>query len=168
MIASSVEGDSGSKDFLRNLENNRKATADEVKAYENRQHELESAKALVSGDIGVKNYGVIRNGSTIAEVRNDGVGIRGDSDLQLYTLKTDGFSISMDDSNGVTTSAPVVISNPDLVVKSYLGYHSFDTFAYSEAAVLSDAVRTNLSKAGAASFASASDEDEDLIFGEAE
>lgn len=64
------------------------------------------------------------------------------------------------------SSAPVVISNPDLVVKSYLGYHSFDTFAYSEAAVLSDAVRTNLSKADAVSFASDSDDDE-LVFGEA-
>lgn len=116
----------------------------------------------------MKNYGVIRNGSKIAEVRNDGVDIRGDSDLQLYTSKTGGFSISMDDSNLVTTTAPVVISNPNLVVKGYLGYHSFDSFAYSEAAVLSDAVRTNLSKAGAASFASASDEDEDLISGEAE
>ncbi len=294
MIASSVEGDSGSKDFLRNLENNRKATADEVKAYENRQHELESAKTLVAGDIsvlesdllavketpvgefgqneypdvilfhnlkstpgtiritgidksdimvdgksvgddlsllsehivspknrlevknssgkmvmfkdvdysgddslnftangedvsgfftsadlyvstrdkelsleniGVKNYGVIRNGSKIAEVRNDGVDIRGDSDLQLYTRKTGGFSISMDDSNLVTTTAPVVISNPNLVVKGYLGYHSFDSFAYSEAAVLSDAVRTNLSKADAVSFASDSDDD-DLISGE--
>ncbi len=115
--------------------------------------------------IGVKNYGVIRNGSKIAEVRNDGVGIRGDSDLQLYTAKTGGFNISMDDSNVVTTSAPVVISNPDLVVKSYLGYHSMDTFAYSEASALSDAVRANLSKADAVSFASDSDDD-DLISGE--
>ena len=123
-------------------------------------------KELSLENIGVKNYGVIRNGSKIAEVRNDGVGIRGDSDLQLYTLKTGGFSISMDDSNVVTTSAPVVISNPDLVVKSYLGYHSMDTFAYSEASALSDAVRTNLSKADAVSFASDSDDDE-LVFGEA-
>jgi hypothetical protein len=72
----------------------------------------------------------------------------------------------MDDSNVVTTSAPVVISNPDLVVKSYLGYHSFDTFAYSEAAVLSDAVRTNLAKAGSVGSVSVSEEDDDLISGE--
>ena len=123
-------------------------------------------KDISFDDLRVRNYGIIRNRTKTVEIRNDGTDVRGGSDLQLYTSKTGNFDISMDESNLVTTTAPVVISNPNLVVKSYLGYHSFDTFAYSEAAVLSDAVRTNLAKAGSVGSVSVSEEDDDLISGE--
>jgi hypothetical protein len=100
---------------------------------------------ISASDVSIDRYGVIENGSKRAEIRNDSVVRRTGTDIQLYTAKTGSFSFSMDTSDYVTTTAPVVFSRPDLVVRSYLGYHSFDTFAYSEASALASGVNLTIS-----------------------
>ena len=98
----------------------------------------------ISG-VSVDKYGIIENRTKRAEVFNGNVARREGTDIQLYTAKTGAFSFSMDASDLVTTTAPVVFSRPDLVVRSYLGYHSFDSFAYAEASALASGIKLIIS-----------------------
>ena len=74
-------------------------------------------------------------------VSDSDVRIHDGVDVQLYASKTGAFTFEKDPSGIINTSAPVVYSNPNLVVKSYLGYHSFDSFAYSESSALASGVK---------------------------
>ncbi len=95
------------------------------------------------------------------EVHNDDISVRDGVDVQLYTAQTGAFSFYTDESGVVHTSAPVVYSRPGLVVDSYLGYHSFDSMGYAEAAMLNSGVILNTDI-----FSYDTDDDEDLIFSE--
>ena len=95
------------------------------------------------------------------EVHNDDISVRDGVDVQLYTAQTGAFSFYTDASGVVHTSAPVVYSRPGLVVDSYLGYHSFDSMGYAEAAMLNSGVILNTDI-----FSYDTDDDEDLIFSE--
>ena len=93
------------------------------------------------------------------EVHNDDISVRDGVDVQLYTAQTGAFSFYTDASGVVHTSAPVVYSRPGILVDSYLGYHSFDSLGYAEAAKLNPGVVLHTDMFG-------NDEDEDLIFSE--
>lgn len=86
------------------------------------------------------------------------VTIREGVDVQLYTANTGNFSFYVDDSGVVHTTAPVVYSRPGLVVDGYLGYHSFDSFGYAEAANINSGftLKTDI-------FQSIEDDDEEII-----
>lgn len=91
-------------------------------------------------------------------VHNDDISVRDNVDVQLYTAKTGNFSFHVDDSGVVHTTAPVVYSRPGLVVDGYLGYHSFDSFGYSEAANINSGftLKTDI-------FPFIEDDDEEII-----
>ena len=91
------------------------------------------------------------------EVHNDDISIREGVDVQLYTAQTGDFSFYVDGNGVVRTTAPVVYSRPGILVQSYLGYHSFDSFGYAEAANLNSGILP-----GTGSIMD-SDDDEDII-----
>lgn len=86
------------------------------------------------------------------------VSIREGVDVQLYTANTGNFSFYVDDSGVVHTTAPVVYSRPGLIVDGYLGYHSFDSFGYAEAANINSGftLKTDI-------FPFIEDDDEEII-----
>ena len=86
------------------------------------------------------------------------VSIREGVDVQLYTANTGNFSFYVDDSGVVHTTAPVVYSRPGLVVDGHLGYHSFDSFGYAEAANINSGfnLKTDI-------FPFIEDDDEEII-----
>lgn len=63
--------------------------------------------------------------------------------IQLYTAKTGVFDFHMDDSALVVTTAPVMAAGPGLVVKNYFGYHTAETFGFSEAAAMPSSGETS-------------------------
>ena len=104
---------------------------------------------------------VAGNGEVTFEVHNDDISIRDGVDVQLYTAQTGDFSFYVDGNGVVRTTAPVVYSRPGLLVQSYLGYHSFDSLGYAEAANLNSGIRvwTDFVR-------SSDDEDEELVTSE--
>lgn len=74
------------------------------------------------------------------KVHNDDISVRDDADVQLYTAQTGSFNFYVDDAGVVHTTAPVIYSRPGLLVQSYLGYHSFDSLGYAEAANLNSGI----------------------------
>ena len=104
---------------------------------------------------------VAGNGEVTFEVHNDDISIRDGVDVQLYTAQTGDFSFYVDAGGVVHTTAPVVYSRPGLLVQSYLGYHSFDSLGYAEAANLNSGIRvwTDFVR-------SSDDEDEEFVTSE--
>ena len=104
---------------------------------------------------------VAGNGEVTFEVHNDDISIRDGVDVQLYTAQTGDFSFYVDGNGVVRTTAPVVYSRPGLLVQSYLGYHSFDSLGYAEAATINSGILvwTDFVR-------SSDDEDEELVTSE--
>ncbi len=64
------------------------------------------------------------------------------ADVQLFTGRTGAFSLFVNKTNRIETTAPVVIkNNPDLLVWNYLGYHTFDTLTHTETTLLRDSLK---------------------------
>ena len=95
----------------------------------------------LSEHAGTMNYVRFTRDGVSVIINEEDVSIHNDADIQLYTSKTGSFSFDRDQAGVITTSAPVVYSNPNLIVRSYLGYHSFDSFAYSESSALASGVK---------------------------
>ncbi len=98
-------------------------------------------------DVTVNHYGLIHGGDKTAQVINDSIELRDGVLVQMYTARTGAFDFSMDSSPLVVTTTPVLAASPDLVVKNYFGYHTAETFGYSEAFALSTGMEYNQSSA---------------------
>ena len=99
-------------------------------------------------DITLDRVDVRKTGSFISNTKdivldNEDVSVKEDADVQLFTGRTGAFSLDVNASNRVETTAPVVIvNNPDLLVWNYLGYHTFDTLTHAETTLLRDSLKT--------------------------
>ena len=89
----------------------------------------------------ISDYASVTGGDSVTfQIHNDDISVRSDADVQLYTAKTGSFTFYVDDAGVVHTTAPVVYSRPGLLVQSYLGYHSFDSFGYAESAIINSGI----------------------------
>lgn len=98
-------------------------------------------------DITLDRVDVRKNGRFISNTKdivldNEDVSVKEGADVQLFTGRTGAFSLDVNASNRVETTAPVVIkNNPDLLVWNYLGYHTFDTLTHTETTLLRDSLK---------------------------
>ena len=98
-------------------------------------------------DITLDMVDVRKNGRFISNTKdivldNEDVSVKEGADVQLFTGRTGAFSLDVNASNRVETTAPVVIvNNPDLLVWNYLGYHTFDTLTHAETTLLRDSLK---------------------------
>ena len=76
------------------------------------------------------------------EVDNEDITIEKNVNAKLYTAIAGPFSMQTNVTNKVVTTAPVVYSRGDIVIKNMLGYHTFETLSYSEANTMDREART--------------------------
>ena len=98
-------------------------------------------------DITLEEVEVKKNGFFISNRKNiildnEDVSVVKERDIQLFTGRTGAFSLNVNSSNRIETTAPVVIvNNRDFLVWNYLGYHSFDTLTHAETTLFRDSLK---------------------------
>ena len=80
-------------------------------------------------DGNITNYAEFRNADKIAVVDNDYRRLLDFANIQLYTQKTGSFSLGLDGTINMTTTAPTVYNTPSMLVN---GYHSAWSFVNRE------------------------------------
>lgn len=95
----------------------------------------------------INTYGSIQTYDKNVEVDNVDIRIKTGVGIKVYTDVVGSFSMKIDETNRVFTTAPAVYVRGDLVIENALGYHTFESLAYSEANTLETEVSALTTKA---------------------
>ena len=96
------------------------------------------ADNIRANNITVDIYGYFESSDKIVVVDNLDISHVSNAPVKLFTAQVGNFDIVINETNIVETTAPVVYSTGNILVKNALGYHTFETIALSKAGEMTE------------------------------